>query len=642
GAGQNQNGQGTPAVEVINFPGTIAAVTVNDKGEIVVKGADGNETVYKRAKDAKTGKPKEAVVADAAGNSYSVDKDGKVTKGANTGNTNASADARGIKFPLFVIYGHDLDKTIYYCASAALDAKTKNELEASIKEKLKTSTWSDMPESQVVFNNDCSIAYTDNLSVRRGAVVYSEQNKKVFFADLSKDYDFAWKLNGSDYTPGASLQEADLKKGNNSLELEVLTKSSAGLHAKVTLQINYGKFDINNYRVKVVRNGRPYYYKDQQFVGKENGEIPLKEDEAIQLTLEQKDEQTSWKLLENVEWMLSHSEDSKVVNTTLPLVFTETFTHDYVVAKIPSTTEAFRVDFRKETYELAPPNPITKPDVTRLATNLQAKREDLFNWAMNTIQTKNTTLYSSITGERASTKVYIVPVNDADFTGLTSGINGNVKGVTNFLYRERVDYFPLLSTVNPQLSGSVIVSATLITKLSDKEKEEIIKAISAKMKTDQYEFFYGKVKAYSGESGAMLDKAMADGAIAPDELDKLVYKVGAEDVNKFIDLVSSTKDVYLNDANIKTASDNSSEPFERTFIKTLAHELTHIHFKATSKLDYLTWEIIRKNKNGQYDLKDQLGNNCGCSAGPGHECHNPENSAVCGEENNYNTVKRSK
>ena len=84
GGGQNPDGQSTPTTpDVINFPGTIAAVTVNDKGEIVVKGADGNETVYKRTKDAKTGKPKETVVADVAGNSYSVDKDGKVKKVIN-------------------------------------------------------------------------------------------------------------------------------------------------------------------------------------------------------------------------------------------------------------------------------------------------------------------------------------------------------------------------------------------------------------------------------------------------------------------------------------------------------------------------------------------------------------------------------
>ncbi|MBY0432631.1 MAG: hypothetical protein K2U26_00820 [Cyclobacteriaceae bacterium] len=45
GAGQNQNGQGTPTVEVINFPGTIAAVTVNDKGEVVVTDADGKASL---------------------------------------------------------------------------------------------------------------------------------------------------------------------------------------------------------------------------------------------------------------------------------------------------------------------------------------------------------------------------------------------------------------------------------------------------------------------------------------------------------------------------------------------------------------------------------------------------------------------
>jgi hypothetical protein len=70
----------TPVTPDYIIPGTIDTVYVNEDGKIVVVDTDGNESTYEQKKDEKTGKAKDTVIADAAGNSYTVGSDGKVTK----------------------------------------------------------------------------------------------------------------------------------------------------------------------------------------------------------------------------------------------------------------------------------------------------------------------------------------------------------------------------------------------------------------------------------------------------------------------------------------------------------------------------------------------------------------------------------
>lgn len=67
------------------IPGTIDSIYVSEDGKIVVVDTEGNESTYDQKKDEKTGKVKDTVIADSAGNSYTVGKDGKVTKNS-TGN----------------------------------------------------------------------------------------------------------------------------------------------------------------------------------------------------------------------------------------------------------------------------------------------------------------------------------------------------------------------------------------------------------------------------------------------------------------------------------------------------------------------------------------------------------------------------
>jgi hypothetical protein len=74
------------------IPGTIASINIKDDGKITVVDTEGNESTFESKKDEKTGKAKDTVIADAAGNSYTVGADGKVSKnpssGTNTNNSN--------------------------------------------------------------------------------------------------------------------------------------------------------------------------------------------------------------------------------------------------------------------------------------------------------------------------------------------------------------------------------------------------------------------------------------------------------------------------------------------------------------------------------------------------------------------------
>lgn len=102
---------------------------------------------------------------------------------------------------------------------------------------------------------------------------------------------------------------------------------------------------------------------------------------------------------------------------------------------------------------------------------------------------------------------------------------------------------------------------------------------------------------------------------------------------------------YLNDPkNNKYYSSDSPEagPYiQQTYNKKLAHEMGHLQYRCTNRVEVIKWNILRDAlaKAGQANkLCDDFSNNYGsrhCSKGPGHERNNPEGHACCGIEQNY-------
>lgn len=74
---------------VINVPGTIDTVTVAADGTITVVDDSGNTTTYHQPVDSVSNEPQPVTVADAAGNEYTVGKDGKVVRSGGGGNGNS-------------------------------------------------------------------------------------------------------------------------------------------------------------------------------------------------------------------------------------------------------------------------------------------------------------------------------------------------------------------------------------------------------------------------------------------------------------------------------------------------------------------------------------------------------------------------
>ncbi len=74
------------------------------------------------------------------------------------------------------------------------------------------------------------------------------------------------------------------------------------------------------------------------------------------------------------------------------------------------------------------------------------------------------------------------------------------------------------------------------------------------------------------------------------------------------------------------------------FSRKTAHELMHVYYGVTHPLEVLKWSVII-NKKGTYNYELADDDNSGgklynntCSAGYGHERHNPENGTVCNAE----------
>lgn len=106
------------AGESLTIEGTIATVTVNEAGQIVIIQEDGSTQTYQQAKDEESGEKKVTTIADSKGNSYTVDQQGKVSGGNGGAPPNASLPAKEPVRVTFTLhqqqqYGLDMPRQDY-------------------------------------------------------------------------------------------------------------------------------------------------------------------------------------------------------------------------------------------------------------------------------------------------------------------------------------------------------------------------------------------------------------------------------------------------------------------------------------------------------------------------------------------------
>lgn len=488
----------------------------------------------------------------------------------------------------------------------------------------------------MVIYSDCNAKFDPN-SIYSGRLAYhkkTEEEDRVYFMGDS-DYELQWTLNGGDVPwiggIGKQLDESQLNRGINNLVLEV--EENNATFATIDMIIQYGSTDLSDLRMHVQRNGKDYYYEHGKIIGddsEEVGNLPLSDGERLTLKLEIKSENAEeWETLEEVGWQPDGASQS---NTSTTFELTVNSSIDQISVSVPGFSDNFiaylqhAVPAEEDHPEVA--NNVNTIDVSALPADIQQSRREMFSTAMTNIQSKNPALHTFITSPNVAVEVYVVPANHGNFSSLTSGISGTVNGVTKKGVLNTTDYNLLFVTNETFQRRDIIENADLMVRLSSEEKAYILNAINDQVRIDQYELLVSKFQSTDPSMAQNVNGYFEAGTITAGQLDELYYQVELSDVNRFIRLATEEKHVYLNE--------DALGGDQTKFTKTLAHEYKHIEFPINNKLEYLKWAVIRDTNNGKYDLKDGLGSNSHCSAGPGHERHNPENIAVCNEESRYN------
>jgi hypothetical protein len=155
--------------------------------------------------------------------------------------------------------------------------------------------------------------------------------------------------------------------------------------------------------------------------------------------------------------------------------------------------------------------------------------------------------------------------------------------------------------------------------ISLRELALVHSAINAKKPNNTYNTILEKLNNTDPGMGKRLEDAMRDGKVPDGGLGSLYYKISEADVAQIVHTNKGEMTVYLNENQLK---DN-----EKFFKEVLYHEFKHIYFPNKNPYQYLKWNVLR-DKN-----KDELKScSTSCSAGPGHECDNPEDEYTCGKK----------
>jgi hypothetical protein len=200
-----------------------------------------------------------------------------------------------------------------------------------------------------------------------------------------------------------------------------------------------------------------------------------------------------------------------------------------------------------------------------------------------------------------------------------------------------------LDTFNCKILSGIIVDADLISKLSDANIAAVRQSIAAKKTNQKTVRLLKRIGRISQTDANMLSGMINQGKLSDGFLDSLKYKITEEDdISEWISFHSDpTISITVNLENL--GNDSKTNDPQSDFTRLMAHELLHHWWTHFKKFEKLKWKVIRdKAAIYKYRLADGLAetsskedSNQGCSAGAGHERHNPEHKKVCTEQYNY-------
>jgi hypothetical protein len=168
----------TTIVPDYTVAGTIDNIFVNDEGKIVAVDTEGNESTYEQKKDEKTGKVKETVVADSAGNTYTVGEDGKVTKApGSTGASAATVQPDPVKDRIIVLILEQFEEEIG--AWVRINGKGGEEDDEVLMALEMPEAFPKNADFLTAFNDEVIALYKEKPEMLRAKVEESESDKGV-------------------------------------------------------------------------------------------------------------------------------------------------------------------------------------------------------------------------------------------------------------------------------------------------------------------------------------------------------------------------------------------------------------------------------------------------------------------------------
>lgn len=137
---------------------------------------------------------------------------------------------------------------------------------------------------------------------------------------------------------------------------------------------------------------------------------------------------------------------------------------------------------------------------------------------------------------------------------------------------------------------------------------------------------FEKISSYDPQFEIQLTNHFINGTLTDEFINSLRYEIPELEITRYY-YPNLEFDILFNYNH--TVVLESVESFTRAAV----HEFKHIHYFLEYFYDALKWSLIRDACKDLVNFADEnSGIGCsGCSKGPGHEKHNPENCFVCNE-----------
>lgn len=506
--------------------------------------------------------------------------------------------------------------------------------------------------SEVIFDQDCLIEHEQiepsqiALFLRRYYKV--DENTKGQGAGFS-DLNLEWTLGGESVAiPNDNLGQnlistlfPLLKEGDNLLELKAFRNNELVQTLLINLKKAPPSPTLDDFRIRAYVNGqeKQNLYRHFEVIGdKENGEIPIKPGDRVELELLMLNEVGQWVVMESTSW-LSELETEPIVQTrynkTMPDLGLRSLTINAENQQAPNDFQVmlrFEFEFSQE-FPL-PPTQFFTIDISDEIHERQHERKDrMYATALEKIREKNPEIYNLFSGNSYSIFIYLVPASNEALMSVDEGV---LVAQSGGLIDKISSNYPLLGikdliadddTPLTIPSTKIIKNATLVSKLREDQIDQIKIAVDLQTETEQFQEIYELILSVDPLKANQLKTQILAGTLPNDAfLGGIEFKVRLQDLKYYVTIGDSPLRIHLNNTEIRS---NQS-----MFTENLAHELAHFSYPIFNPLEAIKWDVIREksNEENNYDLEDGLLENIAngfCSSLDDHEKNNPENKYIC-------------